>query len=38
MARKQLLTNLDNIKAQKDTYLLPENIKKGITVYNQFCK
>lgn len=34
MARKQLLTNLDNIKAQKDTYLLPENIKKGITVYN----
>ena len=34
MARKQLLTNLDNIKTQKDTYLLPENIKKGITVYN----
>ena len=29
---KQLLDNLNEIKNQKDTYLLPENIKKDVTV------
>ena len=29
---KQLLNNLNEIKNQKDTYLLPENIKKDVTV------
>lgn len=28
---KQLLDNLNEIKNQKDTYLLPENLKKGAT-------
>ena len=29
---KQLLDNLNEIKNQKDTYLLPENLKKDVTV------
>lgn len=29
----QLVNNLINIKNQKDTYILPENIKKNVTVY-----
>ena len=29
---KQLLDNLNEIKNQKDTYLLPENIKKGVSI------
>ena len=32
MARKQLLVDLDNIIEKKDTTLIPENIKKDVTI------
>lgn len=32
MSQKELIKNLDEIKNQKDTYLLPENIKEDVIV------
>lgn len=31
---KELLSNLDEILQQKETYLIPENIRKGITLFD----